>query len=64
VPAAVTDKLRASIAGVLAQPEVRQKFEAHASEVVANSPEEFTRYLAAELSRWKKIAADANIRAE
>ena len=63
-PATVTEKLRENIVSVLAQPEVRQKFEAHASEVVASSSGEFTRYLTAELSRWKKIAADANIRAE
>jgi len=63
-PAAVKNTLRESVISVLGQPEVRQKFEAHASEVVANSPEEFTRYLAGELARWKKIAADANIRAE
>ena len=63
-PAAVTGALREAIVGVLALPEVRQKFEVHASEVVANRPDEFTRYLGAELARWKKIAADANIRAE
>ena len=63
-PTSVTDKLHESIVSVLAQPEVRQKFEANASEVVANSSAEFTRYLTGELARWKKIAADANIRAE
>lgn len=63
-PTAVTGKLHESIVSVLAQPEVRQKFEANASEAVANSAEDFTRYLTGELARWKKIAADAHIRAE
>ena len=63
-PAAATERLRDAIVGVLASPEVRQKFEVHASEVVASRPDEFTRYLGIELARWKKIAADANIRVE
>ena len=63
-PASVIRILRDGIVDVLAESAVRQKFEQNASEVVANTPQEFARYLAGELARWKKIAADANIRAE
>ena len=57
-------KLHQEIVRILRLPDVRQKLEVNASEIVANTPEEFTTYLRAELARWRKVAKEANIHAE
>jgi len=57
-------KLYQEIARILRLADVRQKLEVNASEIVANTPEEFTAYLRAELARWKKVAKEANIHVE
>jgi len=57
-------KLHQEIARILRLADVRQKLEVNASEIVANTPEEFTAYLRAELARWKKVAKEANIHVE
>ena len=33
-------------------------------EIVANTPEQFAAYQAAEFARWKKLIADRNIKAD
>lgn len=57
-------KLHQEIVRILRLPDVRQKLEVNASEIVANTPEEFTTYLRAELARWRKVAREANIHVE
>ena len=57
-------KLHQEIVRILRLPDVRQKLEVNASEIVANTPEEFATYLRAELARWRKVAKEANINAE
>lgn len=60
----IVHKLHQEIVRILRLPEVRQKLEVNASEIVANTPEEFSAYLRAELARWRKVAKDANIHVE
>ena len=60
----IVHKLHQEIARILHLADVRQKLEVNASEIVANTPEEFTAYLRAELTRWKKVAKEANIHVE
>ena len=60
----IVHKLHQEIARILHLADVRQKLEVNASEIVANTPEEFTAYLRAELARWKKVAKEANIHVE
>jgi tripartite-type tricarboxylate transporter receptor subunit TctC len=63
-PKELVRKLHAEITRILRLPDVTQKLEVNASEIVANSPEEFTAYLKSEIARWKKVAKDANIHVE
>lgn len=63
-PRDLVQKLHQEITRILRLPDVKQKLEVNASEIVANTPEEFTAYLKSELVRWKKVAKDANIHVE
>ena len=60
----LVQKLHQEITRILRLSDVKPKLEVNASEIVANTPEEFTAYLKAEIARWKKVAKDANIHAE
>ena len=60
----IVHKLHQEIVRILRLPDVRQKLEVNASEIVANTPEEFSAYLRAELARWRKVAKEANIHVE
>jgi tripartite-type tricarboxylate transporter receptor subunit TctC len=63
-PADIVRKLHQEIVRIVRLPDVKSKFEVHASEVVGSTPEEFTAYLKSELARWTKVAQDANIHVE
>ena len=63
-PRELVQKLHHEITGILRLPDVKTRLEVNASEIVANTPEEFTAYLKAEIARWKKVAKDANIHVE
>ena len=63
-PKELVRKLHQEITRILRLPEVAQKLEVNASEIVANTPDEFTAYLKSEIARWKKVAKDANIHVE
>jgi len=60
-PAAVVDKLHADTAGVLAQPDLRQKLENLGSTVLGSPPEAFARRLKAEMAKWGPIIREAHI---
>lgn len=49
---------------VLALPEVKARFDALVSRIVASSPDEFRQYLAAERSRWAATVKAAGIKKE
>jgi tripartite-type tricarboxylate transporter receptor subunit TctC len=60
-PAAVVARLRAEIARVLADPEVRERLRAQYMEVVASSPEEFRAVMKADVERWRPVIAKDHI---
>lgn len=62
-PPEVLDKLSAALGKILAQPEIIQRFDELGAEARGSSPEEFTRYLAAEDARWTPIIKRAGITA-
>ncbi|MGE8688785.1 MAG: Bug family tripartite tricarboxylate transporter substrate binding protein [Achromobacter sp.] len=62
-PPEVLDKLSAALGKVLAQPAIIQRFDELGAEARGSSPEEFTRYLAAEDARWTPIIKRAGITA-
>ena len=48
----------------LQNPELRQRFKGLGASVVGNSHSEFGMFIAAEVSKWKKVSENANIRVE
>jgi tripartite-type tricarboxylate transporter receptor subunit TctC len=63
-PAALIGLLNRETATVVRQPEVRKTLAAEGGEPVGNSPEEFARWLKAEIAKWTQVVKEANIRAE
>jgi tripartite-type tricarboxylate transporter receptor subunit TctC len=54
-PRAIVDKLNRDIVTVLRMPEVLAFFAAQGTDVIANSPEEFARYVKGEAARWGEV---------
>ena len=63
-PKAIVDKLSRDIAAALASPEVQKQFESEGAEVVQMDPDEFGKFLAAEMAKWERVVKEANIKAE
>ncbi len=63
-PRAVVHKVNADIVAVLNQPAIRQRLEADAFDVVADTPEEFGRYLRAEFTKWAKVIKASGARVD
>jgi tripartite-type tricarboxylate transporter receptor subunit TctC len=55
LPADVKTKLHAALVNALKEPDVKARLEELGFEIVANSPEEFTRFQATEFARWKTL---------
>jgi tripartite-type tricarboxylate transporter receptor subunit TctC len=55
LPADVKTKLHGAIVGSINNPEVKKQLTDQGFEVVADSPEDFTRFQAQELARWKQV---------
>lgn len=49
------DKLQQQIAKSLAQPDVREKLLGQGANPVGNTPEEFAKYIPAEIAKWAKV---------
>lgn len=63
-PPDIVNRLNAALREVLAAPEIKARFDSLGSRIVASSPEEFRRYLAAETSRWAATVKAAGIKKE
>lgn len=63
-PAEIVNRLNASLREVLNTPEVKAKFDSLGSRIVASSPEDFRKYLAAESGRWATTVKAAGIKKE
>ena len=63
-PKDIVAKLYAAFAKVLLAPDIRERLAADGAEAVANTPDEFTAQLKAELARWGPLIRDAGVRAE
>jgi tripartite-type tricarboxylate transporter receptor subunit TctC len=63
-PRDIVAKLNADIVGVLKTSEVRESFSAQGADIVADSPEDFARYVKAEMSRWGKVVKDSGAKAD
>ena len=57
-------KLHTTIAAALNDPQIKPKLLELGFEIVANTPEQFTAFQAAEFARWKKLIETRNIKAD
>jgi tripartite-type tricarboxylate transporter receptor subunit TctC len=64
LPAAVKAKLEAEFAAAAHAPDIKAKFEAVGFDVVAGNGEQFEKFLAGELARWKSVIETGKITAE
>ena len=64
LPADVKAKLHGAIVAALNDPSVKPKLLELGFEIVANTPEQFTAFQAAEFARWKKLIQTRNIKAD
>ena len=63
-PQPIVDKLHATLVKILAEPGVKAQFAKQGAESAPSSPQDFGSYIAAEITRWKKVAQDAGITPE
>lgn len=63
-PAAITAQLSREINRALAQDDIKQRLTSLGMEPAANSPEEFSAFVASEVARWTKLIQDAGLKAE
>lgn len=64
VPAPIVGLLNREIAAVLKQPELTQRLEANGAFPASSSSEALAQRLSSEVEKWKRVARDANIKAE
>lgn len=64
LPADIKARLHAGIVAALNAPDVKPKLLEQGFEMVANTPEQFTAFQAAEFERWKKVISDRKITAD
>src|SRR5690606_34092011 len=60
-PRAVVDKLAKAIGEALRNPELKDRFAASSIQVIGSTPDEFGRYMRAEIARWGEVARAAKI---
>ena len=63
-PADVVQALQTAVREVMALPEVKERFDTLGSRIVASSPEDFRKFLAAERVRWAETVRAAGIKKE
>jgi tripartite-type tricarboxylate transporter receptor subunit TctC len=62
LPANVKARLQPALIAAIKHPDTVKKFNDIGFEVVGNSPEEFDRFLTAELARWKQVVEQGGIK--
>jgi tripartite-type tricarboxylate transporter receptor subunit TctC len=63
-PRAVIEKLNASLARILAEPDIKARFDTQSAEVVASTAEQFGEFIKSESAKWGQVIRDKGIRAE
>ena len=63
-PQPIIEKLNREIVRILHSPEMAERLEADGSEPVGNTPQQFGAHIRAEIAKWKKVVAEAGIKAE
>jgi len=61
-PPGIINRLQQAVAAAARNPETRARFDALGAEPVADSPEDYARFVRAEFDRWGKLVRDARIK--
>ena len=61
-PKAVVDRLHKAFSEVMAEPEIKERFEKMGSVPLYSTQEAFAQMILADVPRWKKILADSDIK--
>ena len=61
---AITGKLNQEVVQIVYLPEMKERLREHGLEPVGNTPGEFTRFLHAEIAKWRKVVAGAGMKGE
>ncbi|MDQ1080056.1 tripartite tricarboxylate transporter substrate binding protein [Pseudoroseomonas cervicalis] len=64
MPAALRGRVHAAVAEALRHPEVQPRLEQIGLSVVANTPEDYSRFQQAEIARWREVIQRAGIKPE
>ena len=62
-PAPIIARMNAEVSRLLADPQMRERLAAQGMNIVASSPEEFTRFLDPQMARWAAVVKEYGIRA-
>jgi len=63
-PTEIVNRLSAELTKVLQSPDLKQRFAAEGAEPAVMTREQFTKFVSNEITRWRKVARDANIKPE
>jgi len=63
-PKVILNRIGAATAKVVKMSDVRERIEAQHGEVVGSTPDEFAKFVAAEIANWTKVAKAGNIKAQ
>jgi tripartite-type tricarboxylate transporter receptor subunit TctC len=63
-PRPIVERLNGEIVRALATPELRERMEGMGAEPVGNTPEEYTRFVQNEITKWGKVIKHAGIKGE
>ena len=59
LPRPIVSRLHQELVRILNTPEVRERILADGSEPVGSTPEEFRRFMLADLAKWAKVVKDS-----
>ena len=62
-PAPIIARMNAEVSRLLADPQMRERMASQGMNIVASSPEEFTRFLDPQMARWAAVVKEYGIRA-
>jgi tripartite-type tricarboxylate transporter receptor subunit TctC len=62
MPADIVKRLNVEIIRILKLPDIAERLSSMGADIVGSSPEEFDKYLRAEISKWGQVARENNIR--
>jgi len=63
-PQPIIEKLNREIVRILHTPEMSERLAADGSEAVGSTPQQFGAHIRSEIAKWKKVVAEAGIKAE